>query len=150
MEYIIDYSKQSCGVAHIADKETEVRSLLEVREWGGPSHWGGLSCVSIGSLQELKLLISTLATFISVFCSLSPWLWTSPNFSTTMFPFAFLISLNSSRLEGPGFLELQKVPQKEWVFFPSFPSYPHSTLLVFLFPLFLLSSSSSSFLSYKE
>ena len=54
---------------------------LQVTGWGGHARWGGLSCASIGILQELKLLISTLATFIFVFCSLSPWLWTSPNLS---------------------------------------------------------------------
>lgn len=127
-----------------AEKETEAQRR------DGLSHQGSQPCTSLGSLQSLKLLVSPLQ-LLSLPCAHclfdSELLQILP---TKMFPFGVLISLNFSRLEGPGSLNSNK---HLWRSEFSSPSLLPTLLLLcstFLSLFSLLSPSISSSPSYRE
>lgn len=93
---------------HFAERETEARSLLKVTEVGWTLTPRQSALHIPRELQRLKLLVSPLQllSLPSAHCLLdSELLQILP---TKMFPFGFLISLNFSRLEGPGSLNSNK------------------------------------------
>lgn len=113
---------------HFAEEETETQSLLKVTRRDGLSHQGGQPCTSLGSVQRLELLVAPLQllSLPSAHCLLdSELLQILP---AKMFPFGFLISLNFSRLEGPGSLNSNQRLWRSEFFFSSSPSFPPSAL----------------------
>ena len=146
MESITKSSKRSlwCSKSyhhvHSADEETEAQSLFKVTEVG----WI-LYIKPVGYLHPKK------AHDFSFFASrsLSPWVWASPNLPTKMFPSAFLVSLDSTRLKAL----LEKwvsIPFGEVSFHPLLSFLPPSTFLPGSFTHYHFTSSSPLFSLYKR
>ena len=117
---------------HSADEETEAQSLFKVTEVG----WT-LYAEPVGYLYPEKAHNFS----FSASSSLSPWVWASPNLPTKMFPSAFLVSLDSTRL---------KAPLEKWVSIPPLSFLPPSTFLPGFFPCYHFTSSSPLFSIYTR
>lgn len=134
---------------HFAERETEARSLLKVTEVGWTLTPRQSALLIPRELQRLKLLVSPLQllSLPSAHCLLDSGLLQI--LPTKMFSFGFLISLNFSRLEGPGSLNSNKhFWRSECSPPPLLPTLlPLCFTFLSLFPL--LSPSVSSSPSYR-
>lgn len=155
MDYIIKSLKQPSGVwniivTSILQRRKQRHSLCSRSQKGDGLTPRQSACTSLESLQSLKFLVSPLQ-LLSLPCAHS--LFDSELLQilpTKMFPFVVLISLNFSRLEGPGSLNSNR---HLWMSEFSSPSLlptllPLCSRFLSLFSLF--SPSISSPHSYRE